>query len=148
YETPSGSLPWYNTALWTLMVVPVGFLLLSLIGTVRSACRARRDPEGMLFLFQWGFLMVLRALPHTPGHDGVRQFLPAFGMLALLAGQGAAWVGRYLAGWGHALVFLAVFEGAVSLVLMMPVPLSYYSPLVGGLPGATRMGMEPTYYWD
>jgi hypothetical protein len=30
----------------------------------------------------------------------------------------------------------------------MPVPLSYYSPLVGGLPGATRLGMEPTYYWD
>jgi hypothetical protein len=148
YETPSGSLPWYNTALWTLMVVPVGFLLLSFIGAVRSACRARRDPDGMLFLLQWGFLMVLRALPHTPGHDGVRQFLPAFGMLALLAGQGAAWVGRYLGGWGHALVLLAVFEGAVSLVLMMPVPLSYYSPLVGGLPGATRMGMEPTYYWD
>ena len=31
---------------------------------------------------------------------------------------------------------------------MMPVPLSYYSPLVGGLPGATALGMEPTYYWD
>jgi hypothetical protein len=31
---------------------------------------------------------------------------------------------------------------------MMPVPLSYYSPLVGGLPGAARLGMEPTYYWD
>ena len=31
---------------------------------------------------------------------------------------------------------------------MMPVPLSYFSPLVGGLPGAARLGMEPTYYWD
>ena len=31
---------------------------------------------------------------------------------------------------------------------MMPVPLSYYSPVVGGLPGATALGMEPTYYWD
>jgi hypothetical protein len=28
------------------------------------------------------------------------------------------------------------------------VPLSYFSPLVGGLPGATALGMEPTYYWD
>jgi hypothetical protein len=25
YETPTGSLPWYNTALWTLFVTPVGF---------------------------------------------------------------------------------------------------------------------------
>ena len=31
---------------------------------------------------------------------------------------------------------------------MMPVPLSYFSPIVGGLPGATALGMEPTYYWD
>ena len=34
------------------------------------------------------------------------------------------------------------------MALLMPVPLSYYSPLVGGLPGAARLGMEPTYYWD
>jgi hypothetical protein len=26
--------------------------------------------------------------------------------------------------------------------------LSYYNLLVGGLPGATALGMEPTYYWD
>jgi 4-amino-4-deoxy-L-arabinose transferase-like glycosyltransferase len=25
YETPTGSLPWYDTALWTLFVTPVGF---------------------------------------------------------------------------------------------------------------------------
>ena len=31
---------------------------------------------------------------------------------------------------------------------MMPVPLSYFSPVVGGLPGAAALGMEPTYYWD
>lgn len=32
--------------------------------------------------------------------------------------------------------------------LMMPVPLSYFSPAVGGLPGAAFIGFEPTYYWD
>ena len=39
-------------------------------------------------------------------------------------------------------------RGIVSVAVMMPVPLSYFSPLVGGLPGATALGMEPTYYWD
>ena len=81
--------------------------------------------------------MTLRALPHTPGHDGIRQFLPAFGMLALLAGLGAESVRSRLGTWGKALIFLATVEGALSVGLMMPVPLSYYSPLVGGLPGAT-----------
>jgi len=90
----------------------------------------------------------LRALPHTPGHDGFRQFLPAFGILARLAGLGAASIRRRLGGWGKSLIVLAVVEGASSVGPMMPVPLSYYSPLVGGLPGATPMGMEPTYYWN
>jgi hypothetical protein len=148
YETPTGSLPWFNTALWTLMVTPVGFLGLALVGVIGVLSRARSDSLGMLFLVQWAFLMVLRALPHTPGHDGVRQFLPAFGMLALLAGLGAASLQRRLGTWGKSLILLAVVEGTLSVGLMMPVPLSYYSPLVGGLPGATRMGMEPTYYWD
>ena len=46
------------------------------------------------------------------------------------------------------MVVFAVIEGGFSIGQMMPVPLSYFSPLFGGLPGATRMGMEPTYYWD
>ncbi len=148
YKTPSGSLPWYNTALWTLMVTPVGFLSLALVGVFRVISRARGDSIGMLFLAHWLFLMVLRALPHTPGHDGVRQFLPAFGFLALLTGLGAEWLGSRLGRWGNSLVVIAALEGGLTVAMMIPVPLSYFNPLFGGLPGATRMGMEPTYYWD
>jgi hypothetical protein len=148
YETPNGSLPWYNTLVWTLMVTPVGFVLLGSIGIARAVADSRRDSLGMLFVAHWVFLMILRALPHTPGHDGVRQFLPAFGVLALLTGPGADAVVRRLQAWGRLLILLAMAEGAASIALMMPVPLSYFSPVVGGLPGAARMGMEPTFYWD
>ncbi|HEU5116657.1 MAG TPA: hypothetical protein VFT74_08265 [Isosphaeraceae bacterium] len=102
----------------------------------------------MLVLVNWGFLLLLKAMPHTPGHDGVRQFLPAFGMLALMAGLGARTLIDRFGRWGKRLVIAAVGEGIVSLALMMPVPLSYFSPLIGGLPGAERIGLEPTYYWD
>jgi 4-amino-4-deoxy-L-arabinose transferase-like glycosyltransferase len=148
YETPSGSLPWYNTIVWVLMVTPVGFLVLASCGMIRGVSLARSDPIGVLFFIHWMFLMILRALPHTPGHDGVRQFLPAFGILALLAGLGAATIHTRLGVWGKSLILVSVIEGALSVGLMMPVPLSYYSPLAGGLPGAARLGMEPTYYWD
>jgi len=117
-------------------------------GMMRAVTRARTDAIGTLFLVHWMFLMVLRSLPHTPGHDGVRQFLPAFGILALLVALGAATIAGRLGAWGKSLILLSVFEGLLSVGLMMPVPLSYYSPLVGGLPGAARIGMEPTYYWD
>jgi hypothetical protein len=148
YETPTGSLPWYNTLVWTLFVVPAGFLALALVGVGRALRRARSEPIGVLAVGHWAFLLVLRSLPHTPGHDGERQFLPAFGVLAVVAGLGAA---SACARWnrlGKAAIAAALAEGALGLAVMMPVPLAYYSPLVGGPPGAARLGMEPTYYWD
>jgi hypothetical protein len=148
YWTPNQSLPWYNTLVWTLFVTPVGFLLLGLSGLVRAARLRKSEPIGLLILLHWVLLLMLRALPHTPGHDGVRLFLPAFGVLALLVGMGVSeawgWVGRGT----RAVTLAAVAEGIVSVAIMMPVPLSYFSPLVGGLPGASWLGMEPTYYWD
>lgn len=146
--TPNESLPWYNTLLWSLFVTPVGFLMLAIAGAAHAARRFRSRPFGLLALVNWAFLLALRALPHTPGHDGVRQFLPAFGVLAVVAGLGAAWIVEHGGRWGRRLLGVALAEGVVSLAVMMPVPLSYFSPVVGGLPGAVRLGMEPTYFWD
>lgn len=147
-ETPRNSLPWYNTLIWTLFVTPVGFLGFAVAGAIRSLRRLRCEPIGLLVVGHWGFLLALRALPHTPGHDGVRQLLPAFGMLAVVAGLGAASIAGRFGRWGKLAIAASVVEGILSVALMMPVPLSYFSPIVGGLPGAARIGMEPTYFWD
>ena len=148
YETPRESLPPWNTLAWTAFVTPVGFLGLAIWGAIASAKNFRADRLGASALASWAFLLVLRALPGAPGHDGVRQFLPAFGMLAILAGLGAAETVAKLGKWGKALVAAAIMEGAVSVALLMPTPLSYFSPLIWGTPGAARIGLEPTYYWD
>jgi len=148
YNTPVESLPWYNTLAWTAMATPVGVLALAALGGVRAVRSRRAEPFGILALGHWAFLVVLRALPHTPGHDGVRLFLPAFGVLAILAGLGAASLVERSRRWGRILISATLIEAGASITLMMPVPLSYYSPAVGGLPGATALGMEPTYYWD
>jgi hypothetical protein len=108
----------------------------------------RKESLGILLAGHWLFLTILRAMPHTPGHDGVRLFLPAFGMLALLGGLGARKLLEWSGGWPKMAIAAALMEGVVSLAVMMPVPLSYFSPIVAGLPGATKLGMEPTYYWD
>ena len=144
YLSPNQSLPWYNTLVWTVAASPVGFLAWALVGSVRAA-RDRRDRFGSLAVISWAFLLILRALPHTPGHDGVRQILPAFGVLAIVAGLG---VGTRPGLRSKCLIVAAILEAVVSIAIMMPVPLSYFSPAVGGLPGAARLGFEPTYYWD
>jgi hypothetical protein len=148
YLTPRESLPWYNTLGWTVMVTPVGFLLMAVVGFWTAVTGWRNERAGVLIAGHWTFLMVLRALPHTPGHDGVRQFLPAFGILALLGGLGARSLLDRFGRRARAAIAAAWLEGVLSIVVMMPVPLSYFSPLVGGLPGASALGMEPTYYWD
>ncbi len=148
YQTPVESLPWYNTLVWTALVTPIGFLALALTGAFRAVARRSSEPIGLLILFHWLFLLALRALPNAPGHDGVRLFLPAFGALALLAGLGVVQLAQWLGRASRWIASFSLAEAVVSVLVMMPVPLSYFSPIVGGLPGAVRLGMEPTYYWD
>jgi 4-amino-4-deoxy-L-arabinose transferase-like glycosyltransferase len=151
------SLPWYNTLVWTAIVVPPATLLLALVGMSRVVAGRLRDRAGTLFFLCWAFFMVLRALPTAPGHDGERLFLPAFVFLACLAGIGVAALGTgfvRIAGsrLGPILttVLLAVAAGAGSWSTWRyhPLQLSYYNAFIGGLSGAYRAGMEPTYYWD
>lgn len=65
-----------------------------------------------------------------------------------MAGLGACRLVDRYGTWAKTVIVMTLLEGAISIGLIMPVPLSYFSPIVGGLPGAARLGMEPTYYWD
>jgi hypothetical protein len=49
---------------------------------------------------------------------------------------------------GFAAVGLIYAASAWNLFWYAPQWLSYYNLLIGGLRGATALGMEPTYYWD
>lgn len=156
-------LPWYNTLVWTAITVPVVLLFYACLG----AWKCWRFRRGASILLPMLLMLLVRALPYAPPHDGVRLFLPAFPFLAILAGIGAAWAGtrngpdsgveekpsdntpasrsRRIPRIIAASLFLL---STVNLFLYAPQWLSYYNVLIGGLPGATRAGMEPTYWWD
>ena len=144
-------LPWYNTIVWSAITIPLGILLLTGIGMVTVLSRWRSHPGGVLIAANALVLLVVRALPGVPPHDGVRLFLPCFAFLAALAGVGC---GRML-DWHRPpsilrwTAVLAIYlASGVSLWWYSPQWLSYYNLAIGGLPGATAAGMEPTYYWD
>jgi 4-amino-4-deoxy-L-arabinose transferase-like glycosyltransferase len=151
-------LPWYNTLFWTAITVPLGILVLSVFGLGHTVRRWRDERGAMLVLANWLTLMIVRALPMAPPHDGIRLFLPAFAFLAILAGIGTARLLAILSSrlaWPTAArrtamgaIVLAYLGSATSLFWYAPQWLSYYNLLIGGLPGATAVGMEPTYYWD
>ena len=151
-------LPWYNTLVWTGITVPIGILLLMAVGVGVVLRRWRDDRAGTLLLANALVLLIVRALPGVPPHDGVRLFLPSFAFLAALAGVGVASVLAFAPGRPDGGVarrraavvgVLLLYAGsATSAIWYAPQWLSYYNLAVGGLPGATALGMEPTYYWD
>ncbi|GIX02527.1 MAG: hypothetical protein KatS3mg112_1464 [Thermogutta sp.] len=177
-------LPWYNTLFWTAVAVPLPILLFFVLGLATIGQRQMRHSVALLAA-HWGILIIARAIPGAPPHDGIRLFLPAFAFLGLLAGLGVGVGPRILAGQTadappshnsadvpehipgkdrrfptlrshrhrlHTLALVAAWTASLLCVIPLycfaPQWLSYYNLLIGGLPGATRQGMEPTYYWD
>lgn len=167
-------LPWYNGLVWTAIALPAGTLVcfgwaVAQWGTwafgrlrryAERATESGRDLPGLVkneliavLVANWGILVVIRAIPGVPPHDGIRLFLPSFIFAALLAGVGfdAIWstAGRFRQRRLFRLGMVAMLAGGmVPMIVYAPSWLSHYNLLIGGLPGATRCGMEPTYYWD
>lgn len=81
-------LPWYNTLLWTAIAVPLPILAFFLIGLALVLTSRSRRRSGVILGVFWLALILARAVPGTPPHDGIRQFLPSFGVLGIIAGIG------------------------------------------------------------
>jgi hypothetical protein len=150
----SRPLPWYNTLVWLAFATPLPTLVLGLAGLVQ--CLFNRTVFSVALILHWITLMIVRALPGAPPHDGIRLFLPAFGFWCVFAGIGAqAALDAVSTGpairWKLA-VRLALAAGlvanAVNLARYYPQTLSHYSLIAGGLRGAAEKGMEPAYWWD
>jgi 4-amino-4-deoxy-L-arabinose transferase-like glycosyltransferase len=154
--------PWFYVFLVLWAVVPLTLLVLSLLGIFRGV-RFGKNDSGL------GWLMIVNALvailPFAFGkallYDNDRLFMPVYPFLAALAGIGFGWlfdtIRKALAGrLKPALVGASGFILGVALLLpqslsaasLYPHLLSYYSESVGGLPGATRMGLETTYWCE
>lgn len=150
-QTP---LPWYNTLVWLAFVTPVPTLALGVLGLWQ--CLARRTPGSLTLVLHWIMLMVVRALPGAPPHDGIRLFLPPFGFWCVFAAIGAqtafSGIGVIHVVWRRqllrAVLVTALLATAAGVIRYYPQTLSHYSLLAGGLRGAADKGMEPAYWWD
>lgn len=168
YDSVRTFLPWHNSAVLTATMVPPGLLLLAGVGLAAVVVRAIRrgrpageeGPAGRLpdrVVGSWAAInfltwVVLRMTPYLPAHDGLRQMVPAFYFLPILAGYGARWLAgpaRGVRGWAGRAVVVGCLAGAAwSTLAIHPYELAYYNALIGGPRGAKAAGMESTYTWD
>jgi hypothetical protein len=140
-----------------LGLIGIGAALRDLFRRVRDSVADERRELALVVLLNAATCIGIVSFLKVPKYGGVKLFLPFFPFLALCAGLGFS---RLLAMameriprlasrprlvTAAAFVFFAA-PAAIDLYRSHPNELSYYSPLVGGLRGATTAGFERQYY--
>lgn len=141
--------PWHYPWFYFAVTVPVGLHALGVVGLVRGWKERRADPFSLLLTGSILFFLLLFST-RVPVYDGERLFLLVFPLWALAIGQGFAWLWSRLAQRSamRLLLIAALVAQGYGVVATHPFELSYYNLLVGGLPGAERLGLELTYWND
>lgn len=152
YPNDAGPVPWHFVWVYFVATVPIATHVLALCGLPRMFRTALHDPAAALVLLQLALLLAAFTFP-VERYDGERLFLSAFPLWAIVAGVGAERVATALSRWAPrsvvvALAWGASASGAVAIARFHPYELSYYNVAVGGLAGAERLGLEPTYWGD
>ena len=164
------SVPWHYPWVMFAVTVPLGLLVLGLIGVwavlrsgplapshVSGFSKEWRSPlntlwqeEGPLLFGTIFFMLFVFSCPGTPVYDGERLFLMVFPLWAIWVGIGAQWLSCRIGfrKFIPAAILTFVTLQGIGLVIYYPCHLSYYSLLVGGLTGAERLGFEVTYWGD
>jgi 4-amino-4-deoxy-L-arabinose transferase-like glycosyltransferase len=146
--------PWHYPWFYLLATVPVGLLVAMIAGIAATARTRHDDPGPLLWMAAMALLLVVFST-NAPVYDGERLFLPVFFLAAALAGRGFAIAWAWASApsrarrraWRAGLA-LALGAQGWGLVATFPFGLGYYNALVGGPPGAERLGLELTYWGD
>jgi len=146
--------PWHYPAVMFAVALPVGLLILGVLGIWRYRHSDKSKPGYVLLMGTIVFLLAVFSWPGTPVYDGARLFLMVFPIWAVSVGLGAKWIVDHQVlrrfspstrWWG---VGLLVACQGVGLILYHPCHLSHYSLLAGGAMGAQSLGFEATYWGD
>ena len=139
--------PWHYPWFYLAATVPVGLLTLGLWGLIRG-WKDRRVDRFPLLLAGSIALFPLVFSTRIPVYDGERLFLVAFPLMAILIGRGFVSLWDTAGRKGHLALVILLIGQCYGVVAFHPFGLSYYNLLVGGLPGAERLGLELTFWGD
>lgn len=141
--------PWHYPWFYFAVTVPIVLQAAGALGVVR-AWKARREDRFPFLLIASIFLFLILFSTRVPVYDGERLFLHVFPAWAMLIGYGCgrAWEAAGDLRIGRFVLAGALLGQAYGVGMMHPFGLSYYNLLVGGLPGAEKLGLELTYWGD
>jgi 4-amino-4-deoxy-L-arabinose transferase-like glycosyltransferase len=155
---------WHYPFVITLAVVPLVITVMYFLGGMRVLRSRPAHPAGWLFILSAALPLFVAATGLQAAYSGERHFIPAYPYLACLAGVGFGELGKTLIhAWEHTVerrpardtrhfiwpfLLLLMLPTGVTIARLHPYELSYYSEAVGGLQGATRIGLETTFWCE
>ncbi len=149
--------PWHYGWTMLLLTTPLVVLVPALLegcATLRAAWRrpgalppaadAGKSRVRLWLLFNALLPIGFLSLPGMARFDDVRQFLPAFPFIAMLAGAGIGRLRALPSGtlWMAGAAALFLLTAGVPAARMHPFQFAYYNELAGGTRGAERAGFE------
>jgi 4-amino-4-deoxy-L-arabinose transferase-like glycosyltransferase len=150
--------PWHYPLVMTVFTLPAIMLFFSICSL---KFLVGKNSFSDILLYWWlniALLLLIVCFPLAPRYDGVRLFLPIFPFLAMAASIPAHRLvrkirsmirrKRFCALITALLVACLVTHQVMQVWLYRPYQLSYYNELAGGISGANRLGMEPTYWLE
>jgi len=153
--------PWHFSFVMLWAVIPLGITLLYFVGIGRSFKWKKDNALGALFLLSAFIPVLVPVIGRSLLYDNDRMMMAVYPFLAALAGVGFNWLASAWRKTGLALrsktlrtggvvllAGLALLPQLVGMARLYPHLLSYYSEGVGGLRGATKMGLETTYWCE
>jgi len=138
--------PWHYPFVVTLLGMP----LATLVGAAWATIDARRNgKEPLVGLLWWSICaqLLVFAFIEKP-YDGDRLFLPVVALVAIAGGLGLYWLAKRARWAAVCAVILLILSPGAEFFIYAPYGMSYYTPVIGGLPGAEKLGMEVTYYGE
>ncbi len=140
--------PWHYPWVMLAASMPLPHLVLALAAALWHVYRLRADAEALVPLAGSILPLVLFSIPGVPVYDGIRLFLIVLPAVVWLMVRWLATVAARRFAGAVCLIAVACAVGWYGMVRAAPCWLSYYGELVGGLKGAVRLGLEPTYWGD
>ena len=149
--------PWHFPFVITAVILPLSLFILFLVGLGRVLVRKAERPFGWYLILNGFVPMLAIAIGQSMVYDNDRLFIGSMPFMAALAAVGFYAVvqflqqrmtGRALSLVVGLLVVIVLLPQLWKTVSLYPHLLSYYSEAVGGVAGATKMGLEGTYWCE
>ncbi|MBI5953621.1 MAG: glycosyltransferase family 39 protein [Chloroflexi bacterium] len=153
--------PWHFGFVMIWAVLPLSLTILYFVGIFRAGTGKHDSGLGWLLFLSALTPILAISTGKSMVYDNERLMMASFPFLAGLAGSGFGWIVSGLeklsTRWGKPGVFpiglailaaLAFVPQLVTMGRLYPHYLSYYGEGVGGLAGATHLGLETTYWCE